>query len=288
MKKTISNHILTATFDTLGAELISLKKENTEYIWNADPLFWGRHSPVLFPVVGRFKNKQYTHDHTTYPMDHHGFARDKEFSLLSETKDTLWFRLTEDTETLNIYPFYFYLDIGYQLMDNVIKIMWKVTNKTDAAMYFFIGAHPALNCPLNADGQWDFYLDFHTDAPVYYQKINPDNLVVNTSYLLDAHQGIAPMALSLFDDDVCIIKDTSISKVTILTENKQPWLSITFTAPVLGLWSPVKKNAPFICIEPWYGCNDSADFSGELKDRPYVCQLAPNDSCNFEYSICIY
>ena len=50
--KTISNSQLTIRVSPHGAELCNIVCNGKEYLWQADPSFWKRHSPVLFPIVG--------------------------------------------------------------------------------------------------------------------------------------------------------------------------------------------------------------------------------------------
>ena len=97
-----------------GAELKSLKKNGTEYLWCGDPAFWNRSSPVLFPFVGGVKDGVYRHEGKEYRIGQHGFARDRDFEVVSRTEDTIWFGLSDDEESRKIYPFGFCLGIGYQ------------------------------------------------------------------------------------------------------------------------------------------------------------------------------
>ena len=72
----ISNDKITIQVDSLGAELKSLKSlpDGREYMWQGDPAYWGRTSPVLFPIVGGLKDGRYRVDGREYAMGQHGFA----------------------------------------------------------------------------------------------------------------------------------------------------------------------------------------------------------------------
>ena len=109
MKITIKNNQLTTVVDSRGAELVSLEKTSThrEYIWEGNPTFWGKHSPVLFPIVGTLKNNQYQYKNETYTLPRHGFARDYEFELISRTDSSAVFSLQASAETKTVYPFDF-------------------------------------------------------------------------------------------------------------------------------------------------------------------------------------
>ena len=148
MIHTIQNNFLTVQVKNAGAELCSIKdKAGTEYLFDANPAYWGRSAPVLFPFVGSLKNKSFVYEGKSYQMGQHGFARDRDFSLLQKEEASIWFRLTSNEETLAIYPLPFVLDIGYQLEDNSIRVLWNVHNPSDKSLLFSIGAHPAFLCP---------------------------------------------------------------------------------------------------------------------------------------------
>ena len=77
-KKVLENDSLMLEINADGAELTRIydKKKKRDVLWEADPKVWGRHSPVLFPFVGRSFDNQYVHNGQVYPMGQHGFARD--------------------------------------------------------------------------------------------------------------------------------------------------------------------------------------------------------------------
>ena len=141
----LKNEELTLTVISAGAEMKSLKDNKTEqeYLWQADPKFWGRTSPVLFPIVGNYVQKQSVYEGKTYTLSQHGFARDMEFDLESQTEEEIWFVLKDTESTLEKYPFHFILKVGYRLSGRQVEVMWKVENPNDKKMYFSIGGHTA-------------------------------------------------------------------------------------------------------------------------------------------------
>ena len=141
--KTLSNDKITLQIAEHGAELVSINVNNTEYLWQGDPKFWGRHSPVLFPIVGRVWNNQYHHEGITYEFRQHGFARDMDFQLTYEEDNALIYTPESSQGTLNKYPFPFVLEIGYRLKGKSNRSDVSVQNTGDKDMYFQIGAHPA-------------------------------------------------------------------------------------------------------------------------------------------------
>ena len=143
----LQNDILTVEVSSNGAELQSIRKGDVEYLWQGDPAYWGRRSPVLFPIVGSVWEKRYRVDGREYVLGQHGFARDRGFELVSASDTEVRYRLVSDEETLKVYPFGFCLEIAYRLSGNELDVVWEVTNPADTDLYFQIGAHPAFNYP---------------------------------------------------------------------------------------------------------------------------------------------
>ena len=146
--KTLKNTALTLNISLHGAELTSIRDSfGREFLWQADPAFWKRHSPVLFPIVGSLWDKHFRVNGREYEMGQHGFARDMDFRLVSEREDEMWFELNSSPETLAKYPYKFTLRIGYRLEANKIHVMWEVSGDDSQTMWFQIGAHPAFYLP---------------------------------------------------------------------------------------------------------------------------------------------
>lgn len=272
----LKNELLCVTIDSHGAELKSLKRihDNQEYMWKGDPAFWGRTSPVLFPFVGGVNQKKYRVDGKEYAMNQHGFARDMEFSLISQAKEEIWFELHSNEETLQKYPYAFVLKLGYKLKGNSVEVCWQVENPSDKTMFFAIGGHPAFNCPVKENTkQTDYVLRFDEKQQVVSTKINKDGMATGSSTVYELRDGILPVTGNLFDDDALVIEHHQAQKVALCYADGTPYLTVRMDAPLFGIWSPPKKNAPFICIEPWYGRCDSEGYEGELKDRAWENEL---------------
>lgn len=290
--KTLSNDSLTIQVSPQGAELSSIVANATqkEYLWQADPAFWKRHSPVLFPIVGSLWNNEYHHNGITYHLSQHGFARDKEFELIKETDTELRFKLQESEDTLKLYPFPFYLEIGYRLAGNQIEIIWVVKNTGNEELYFQIGAHPAFYYPdYDENSQKRGFFAFDRTAGLTYKLIQEKGCIGDTEYPLPLdEEGLLPLDTHTFDKDALVIEDSQIKRVDLLNPDGSSYLTVYFTAPVVGLWSPPAKNAPFVCIEPWYGRCDRVNYSGEYKDRDWMQYLQPGETFNASYLVEIH
>lgn len=278
MQAVLENDKLKVTINHFGAEICSIVKKETavEYVWNADERFWKRSAPVLFPFVGSLKNGEFLYEGKAYAMGQHGFARDMEFSLVSNNGSQAWFSLSSDDTTYEKYPFAFTLEIGYVLTDNTVKVIWKVINEDEKQMYFSIGGHPAFMCPLDAEGrQTDYYIEFDSDKNLRYSKLSENGLVYKKDNILATNGGRMQITEGLFDEDALVVEDGQAHRISLCKPDGKPYLTVTFDAPLFGLWSPAKKNAPFVCIEPWYGRCDSETFTGTLEEREYGNSLEP-------------
>ena len=149
MNYQLKNDYLTIDISDLGAELQSIQKDGKEYIWNGDATYWPDRSPVLFPFVGRFTNGKYYLNGNEYEMDIHGFARKYTYDVVEMSDDYIEFEMTDNAETLELYPYHFALRIAYTLKEKTVEITYKVYNFSEDTMYFGIGGHPGFALPFD-------------------------------------------------------------------------------------------------------------------------------------------
>ncbi len=273
-----------------GAELKSLKRLDTgrEYLWNADPAYWNRTSPVLFPFVGGVKNREYRTKGRTYSMAQHGFVRDMEFSLLSQTEDEIWFVLKDSEETREMYPYEFVLKLGYCLLPDGVDVRWQVENPGKEELPFSIGGHPAFYCPLDeGEKQTDYFIRFGKQEKVVSTGISEKGLATDEKNTYNLDQGYLAITENLFDRDALVIEHSQVMEVSLCRADKKPYVTVKMEEPLFGIWSPAKKNAPFICIEPWCGRCDHENFSGELKEREWGNLVAPEGAWKAGYQIIV-
>ena len=275
--------------DSHGAELKSLVKKETgaEYMWCADAKYWGRTSPVLFPVVGNVSSEQYRTKGKTFDMGQHGFARDMEFTLESQTDNEIWFVLRSNEETLAKYPYEFVLKLGYRLDGAKVEVLWHVENPSEEELPFAIGGHPAFYCPVTSGGkQSDCYIQFDVAGSLKCSTID-GYLVGDRVDTYELEDGMLRIDEHLFDNDALIIEKQNIKKVSLCDPKKQAFLTIEMDAPLFGIWRPADPGAPFICIEPWYGRSDRIGYAGELRDREYENVLAAGENWDAGYTILV-
>lgn len=283
----LENDTLRIRVDAHGAELRSLEEKATgkEYMWCGDAEYWGRVSPILFPVVGAYRNQESRYQGEVYRLPQHGFARDMDFMLTEQKDGEIWFCLTDRENTWETYPFSFSLEIGYRLEERTVRVMWRVTNPSGQKMYFSIGGHPAFCAPPRVPERSTCYLRFDGCEVLTVRRLEKGLASGQVDRILLEKDGILPVTEELFAGDALIAEDGQTGKVSLLDEKRNAYLTVEFDAPLFGIWSPPGKNAPFICIEPWYGRCDSTDFAGTLEEREWGNTLAPGAVFETAYTI---
>ena len=282
MNFSISNGNLVAIINSKGAELNSLKKNNTEYIWEGNSEFWGKHAPILFPIVGTLKENKYSFESNEYSLSRHGFARDLEFQVYESNKGSITFSLKSSEETFKNYPFQFELRVSYTLSETNLEVNYQVFNKNDFEMPFSIGGHPAFALPNNFE---NYCLKFDGDQIIssYFLK---DDLLSDDFQEIILENDKLKLNYTLFKDDALIFKNLKSNSIEIV-ENDNPILKFTFDDfPNFGIWT--KENAPFICLEPWFGYSDTIDASGKITEKQGITILESNKNFSASFSIQIY
>lgn len=274
---------VSATINYHGAELRSLKKNDNEYMWQADPKYWNRTSPVLFPFVGAVADGVYRVNGTEYKMGQHGFARDMEFELVESAADSCKFALVSNDETMAKYPYNFKLCIGYQLFSNGIKVIWEVENTGDEKLQFSIGAHPAFNCTLS-ETQIRIMKN-GKGVSKFTNSVFGKGLLTDKKADISLADGVMKLDEHSFDGDAYVIENSQTDRVEILDASGNFVLAVSYSSPLVGIWSPPGKNAPFMCIEPWYGRADKEGFLGDISEREWNNTLAPSEKFACDYMI---
>lgn len=290
MVYTLENEQCRVAVKSHGAELTSfIRKDlnNLEYIWQADPAVWSRHAPVLFPTVGRLPNDEYQHANQTYRLPQHGFARDQEFDLLSETPTELAFELRASEATRAIFPFEFRLVVSYRLTGTTLTVGWDVSNVGSAELLFSIGAHPAFRCPLQPGETFEDY-EFIFDHPVTLERhLLEGGLLTGHTAPVVQNADALPLRYALFEQDALVFKHFDFTHITLRSRASGRSVRMRFDGfPYLGLWTK-GPGAPFVCIEPWHGIASSQAGSRELADKEGILSLAPQQRFSASYSIAV-
>ena len=280
----LKNEQLTILVAEKGAELQSVKDaDGREYMWQAGPE-WSRHSPILFPIVCSVNNGTYVVDGREYHLPRHGFARDALFTVVSQTAQKVTLALHETEDTLQVYPYCFNLGITYKLEGNKIQVIWHVENTDCREIHFQIGGHPAFNVP---GGKLEGRIKLDNEAPMTTLKSYPDGSHDMEDVPLEADMGIMEITSEFFRNDSVKIHKCQTHRAMLVDTDGEPAVTVDYQAPVCAFWSPYGKQAPFVCIEPWYGIGDPRGFSGEFKDKPLMNHLLPGASFMSRYTITI-
>ncbi|WP_242367651.1 aldose 1-epimerase family protein [Lactobacillus intestinalis] len=289
MNYTIENNMLKVEISSKGAEIQSVKGTHTgyEYMWQADPKIWGRHAPVLFPIVGRLKNDEYTYDGKTYHLGQHGFARNQEFEVEKHTKESITFVLRDNEETRKVYPFKFELRVNYNLLNNLLEENFSVTNTDDKELIFGVGGHPGFNLPVNQETvKEDYY--FATQPSEARVRIPLEGAYLNwNKRSLASTDSLITISDDLFKNDALIYELRGHdNKISLKTEKSKFHINVwTRDAPFVGIWSQYPKTDNYVCIEPWWGIADRQDASGKLEEKYGMNHLAPGEEFNAGFSI---
>lgn len=286
----LENEVLLVEMKTAGAELTRIFHKDTglEYLWNADSKFWGRHSPVLFPTVGRLVEDTYLIDGKPYHLGQHGFARDRDFQVVEQTEKSVRFELDADEDSLAVYPYKFKLSIIYTIEKNTVAVSYEVENTDNKRIYFSIGAHPAFNLPLT-DGTTfeDYYLDFGTEENLETLCLEGPYRSGEIKKVVDEAARYLPLNYDLFKNDALIFEALKQKEMTIKSDKTPHFVKVSFPEfPFVGVWT-AKAGTPFLCIEPWYGIADGAGESVELRDKAGIEHLEPEAVFASEYEITV-
>ncbi len=284
----IKNDKLTVTVSKHGAELQSIKDANgKEYLWQADPKFWDRHSPLLFPIVCGLWEDKYRVNGKEYKLGRHGFARDTDFKLIAQGDNQLVYCLNDSAETLKDYPYHFNLAVSYKITENKIKVVWHVENTDNKEIYFQIGGHPAFNVPDLKQGEpLAGTLKFNEEEPSRLYG-NVGGCITSGYHKVKTEDGLYKFTQDDFKDDAVIFDHSQLKKISIINKEGKPEVTLDIKTPAVGIWSPYGKDAHFVCIEPWYGIHDWAEYDGEFKDKYLMNKLLPGCSFMSEYTITI-
>lgn len=275
----LENEHLKISLASKGAEMQSLvsKKDNINYLWDGNPDYWGKFSPVLFPIVGGLKHHIYHYKGKTYQLPRHGFARDMEFSVAQHTATEVVFELKPTAETLKVYPFQFILQLRYKLSGYSVACTYHVSNPGSSPLLFSIGGHPAFATPVNKEISYnDYYLQFNKEDELTFHKITQD-LIDNETISIPLTAGKLPLQHQLFYDDALVVKSLKSDVISLRNSKNEHGIHFSFSNfPFFGIWAA--KDANFVCLEPWCGIADGIDHQQELEQKEGIVQLAPQQT----------
>lgn len=271
----------------MGAELCSLVNKATgiEHIWQADPAVWGKHAPILFPIVGELNAGKTLFNGETYGMSRHGFFRTSQTELVESTETTALFELKASPGTKALYPFDFSLRVGYELAGTTLINSFEVSNLGKKPMPFTLGGHPAFAIAYYEDESIDhYYLEFEMEEQAQKHLLNDEGLFNGSTQPVLEEQKTLAISNDLFNEDALVFKDLKSSSVQLKSTQHRHGLTFSFEDwPYLGIWA--KPGAKYVCLEPWMGCADTVGFSGEFGEKECAVTLLPSESKRLSFSM---
>ncbi|KAF0093717.1 MAG: aldose 1-epimerase [Puniceicoccaceae bacterium 5H] len=286
---TLQNQRFTAKISADGAEIQSLfdRITQTEFIWQGDPEWWGKHAPILFPIIGLLKDGKYRYKGVEYAMPKHGLVRGREWELIEELPVRARFRIKSDAETRFSYPFEWQLVVTFQLEMDGLHIRYKVRNLGQDEMYFSLGSHPAIRLPWLPDTEFeDHELVFAEEEAWARYPMTDNGLIETTPETLPVENRSLRLRHELFARDALIMRGIKSRSVQLRCDGVPEYVEVDLGgAPDLGIWQP--EGAPFLCIEPWFGVNDTVDHDQELTHKPGILKLGPGEAFRTAYAICV-
>lgn len=275
---TLENSYVRVVVNTLGAELTSFfdKRDSVEHMWSADPKFWPRRAPILFPCVGESKGGKITVSGVDYPMGRHGFTRMQDFKVVEHSSEMVELELTDSTETMKHYPFKFRLKLRYTLTDSRLEQRLIVENLDADSIGFQLGGHPAFAVPFGEGQQYsDYCVRFDQKLTVDRHLLNDEGLYTGETrpVLKDSDQ--LDLTYDLFDEDALVFKQIPSKRVWISRKDRGKRLEVKYDDFLhLGIWSVPGAN--YVCIEPWIGCADDAGQEEDFLTKDSLVNLKPS------------
>ncbi len=277
---------------TMGAELISFRKNNgREIIWQGDATYWNGRNPHLFPIVCSLKDSKTMINGKEYTIPKHGFARRKEFSVAEKTDSSITFLLQDSPETKECYPYAFRFYVTHTLTEDGFITTYRVENTDSDTILFGVGGHTAYNCPMKeGDSFSDYEIRFNkTETNPIYQCV-PDDLggLLYERGIRKEYENVSviPLQYSIFDLDALIFSKLNSDKVQLVHRSGEYGIEVEMKGfDSLGIWTPIQKEAPFLCIEPWTIIPDKEDTTGIFSEKPNITALNPGEEKIFSYQM---
>lgn len=290
MLLTLKSQGYTAAIETVGAELKSYKNEaGKEFIWNSNPDFWPRSSPLLFPSIGNLRNGKTIINGKEYEIPKHGFARDIDMEYETEADNKITFSCRYSEDTLKHYPFRFRFRQTYELKGPELHTTYVVTNEDEQDMYYHIGAHPGFMCPLEENEKFtDYILKFPyketCDSPVYDLENMQFDITKTVRHLDDSDT--VKLDYSLFDIDAIVFPHLKSKSVQLINPTTGKGIQMDYPDfATIAFWTPSHVQAPFLCLEPWNGSAIFADEDNEFVHKRDIQTLKAGESKTYQLSI---
>lgn len=279
MLYTAENEYVSIAVKQAGAELSSFKSKESgiEYLWQGNPDVWYGQSPILFPIVGTLLDNKYRVDGKEYEMFRHGIARKRDFELKEKGDGYVILTQSWNEDTLKAYPYKYVLDVEFRLDGKKLTVTHTVKNDDDKKMYFSIGAHPGFNCKIGD------YLEFEENETLVCEKIDTESILDGKTYPTLDNSKRFEITKDVFVDDAHILSGMKSDTLYLKSDVRPQVIKFNFgKAPLMGIWA--KPGAEYVCIEPWYGLNDSRDKKADFSEKRGIMNINVGEEFIFPWS----
>ncbi len=270
-----------------GAETVSFrsKKDGTEYIWQADPDVWGRHAPVLFPIIGRLKDKKYTVGGKEYEIMQHGFGRDLEWMARPVSDTVIEFSLTQNEYTKNLYPWDFTCTTRYTLDGNSLTREHITKNNSGTVMYYEIGGHDGFTiCWNEGESITDYAVEFEETEELHPIIVDENVFLTKDHSTVHIENGLLKIRRGMFDPDALMLDDLKVRRASIVCSKNSKRVTMDFSDfPYFAVWSKnLPQDVPYVCLEPWSTLPDAIYLGHEIEEKVGIRMLQPEESESFK------
>lgn len=264
MNVTIKNEFAAVTCQTHGAELLSYRMaDKKEYMWQKDPDFWAKCSPVLFPYVGPVPETVTIHG-KEYKIPRHGFVKDTDFEIAEQGDEYVILRTMANENTREAYPYDFIFTVTFRLNGPALDVIYGVENRGSEEMPFLIGGHPGFFCPMEEG-------EAFTDYMLQFEDEDVEDVHLN---------------YPMFDHDAILFQNLKNRSVKLIHQNTTKGIQFDFPDYLsVAFWTPIGKQAPFLCIEPWCAGTLEQVSCTNMLEKKYVQRLLPGEARDYRFSV---
>ena len=285
----LTNNRYEVTFTAKGGEIESFTDLETgiQYMWQGHPDYWTGKNPGLFPLVGNTLDGTYEMDGKTYAMKNHGLVRYATLDCVCDDGKEVVIAFDSSAETKAQYPFDFHYEVGYALQDDTLTVTYRITNTGEREMPFTFGLHPGFNCPLcEGEAFEDYTMRFSNPEKLKQLVFDPEKKKPYT--LEDVELQTIPCSYEEIEKYATLIYQGMKSSYLTLSGPNNHGVRISISGyPYLAIWT-AKKNAPFICLEPWYGHADFSRVEEDFSHREGTMTLSAGKTFTTAYTIQVF
>lgn len=285
---TLKSELLTVQIEDVGAQLASVKNNaGTEYIWEGKPDIWGRHAPLLFPVISRLKDNQYTLNGKTYTIPQHGFARNLTFDVVEHSDTRAVFTLMENPDTLAVFPFPFLLTVIYELDGNQLKKTVEVKNTGSEEMFFEVGIHDGFRAPHDpAMSMDDWAVVIPGVETIHPYGMDEKAMITPKIDPITFEKGRIPLRPMTCGLDTFVLDSPECHMASLVDEKGEPVVTMDFPGfPYMGIWTTHRDfETRYVCIEPWTTLPDATFVGRGLNEKAGIRSLQPGLTDTLSYT----